>query len=251
MSHLPLLPALLTGLTTAEAFLVALAVIAWRANRPEARLYRGLRLMLGDHPQGAVVAPARGRGIGFDFAEQQIAVAWDDGAWGFLYHLQELDGVEVIVDGEVAAFAYRGQSRALRDSELSPSRQVALRLVFDDLDYPDFILELWRPRSREDRRRHGHLPTAREALSTATFWRVRLESLLNHPNHSWWEASPLAARLSPAVAQPAQSRQQAHAVADLQAALQVEREPPAPPIQRWPPGFFDTVPDARRDENVA
>lgn len=262
MSHLPLLPAVLTILTAAEALLLALAVIAWRANRPEARLHRGLRAMLGDHPQGAVIAPARGRGIGFDFAAQQLAVAWDDGAWGFLYHLEEVDGVEVVVDGEVAAFAYRGQARPLRDSDMIPTRQVGLRLVFDDLDYPDFFLELWRSHDLHDepRRDRAEQPTAREALSTATFWRVRLESVLNHPAYSWWEPAPFAARhrLPPAVAKPAftpKPRSRPQVVADLHAEYHAQaieaRDPPALPVQRWPPGFFDIAPDARRDENVA
>lgn len=262
MSHIPLLPAVLTILTAAEAFMLALAIIAWRADRPEARLHRGLRAMLGDHPQGAVIAPARGRGIGIDFAAQHIAVTWDDGAWGFLYHLEELDGVEVVVDGEVAAFAYRGQARPLRDSDMVPTRQVGLRLVFDDLDYPDFFLEIWRSHDHhhDDRgRRRVGQPTARDALSTATFWRVRLESVLNHPSHSWWEPTALARHRAPAaIAKPAftpkaQPRPQAVPAgqAELQALATEARDPPALPVQRWPPGFFDTTPEASRDENVA
>ena len=38
------------------------------------------------------MARGRGRGMGLNFSNNQIAVAWDQGAWGLVYRLDELRG---------------------------------------------------------------------------------------------------------------------------------------------------------------
>jgi hypothetical protein len=154
--------------------------------------------MLGADTPVGLIAPGRGRGVGFNFNTSQIAVAWDRGEWGFLYGLDELRGAEVIVDGQVVCFAYRGQGSRPLDQVAGAGRRVALRLLFDDPGYPHFLLDLWR---RADEGRRNAL-SPHEALAEAARWVVRVEALMNRPRHSWWETPPPAAPWPPAFAKP-------------------------------------------------
>ena len=75
------------------------------------RVRRGLKVILHGDTHGLLVARGRGRGVGFNFTSNQVAVAWDGGAWGLVYSLDELDGAEVIVDGHVVGRIRRGEPR--------------------------------------------------------------------------------------------------------------------------------------------
>src|SRR5262249_8858894 len=98
---------------------------------------RGPRIILGGDTPRLLVPRGRGRGVGFNFTSNQVAVAWDRGAWGLLYFLDELDGAEAIVDGQVVGRARRGESGRSVDILGGAEQRVALRLIFDDLAYPD------------------------------------------------------------------------------------------------------------------
>jgi hypothetical protein len=188
--------ALLAATGVAVALMAALA--RW-CDEPTRRVRRGLRLILGGHAPVVLIAPGSGRGVGFDFISNQVAVAWDRGGWGLLYGLDTLRGAEAIVDGQVVSFAYRGQGARRRlDPAPVAERRVALRLHFDDPAYPHFLLDLWR--SSDADRRDALSPD--EALAEAARWLVRVEALLNRPRHSWWETPPAAAPWPPAAAKP-------------------------------------------------
>ena len=122
------------------------------------------------------MALGRGRGVGFNFTRNQVAVVWDTGAWGLVYALDELMGAEVIVDGLVVGRVHRGETRRALDA-FDAVERVALRLVFDDPGSPDFILELWLP---EDEGRRDELPPG-EAIAEANRWLARIEALLRRP----------------------------------------------------------------------
>lgn len=173
-----------------------MAAFARSRDEPTRRVRRGLRLILGAPAPVVLIAPGSGRGVGFDFKASQVAVAWDRGEWGFLYGLDELRGAEAIVDGQVVCFAYRGQGSRTLTRVAGAGRRVALRLLFDDPDYPHFVLDLWR-RSDEG---HRDALSPDEALAEAGRWLVRVEALLNRARHSWWEAPPPAAPWPPASA---------------------------------------------------
>jgi hypothetical protein len=205
---------------TAVAVALLLGVARWY-DEPTRRVRRGLRAILGADTPAVLIAPARGRGVGFNFNANKVAVAWDRGEWGFLYGLEELRGAEVIADGQVICFAYRGQGRPPLDPELGADRRVALRLIFDDPAYPHFLLDLWR--SSDARRRDALSPD--EAAAEATRWLVRIDALVNRPRHSWWEAPPPA--WPPPLAKPE------------------PRSAPAPARRATP---FD---DSHRDEHAA
>lgn len=153
------------------------------------RIQRTLAQGLGAVPQPMLVARGRGVGIGFDLAAGAIVVTWDKGGWRLSYRMDELMGVELIVDRHVAARAYRGETRRLLDEMQDPAERIRLRFLFDDAVHPDFEMDLWRP---QDEGRRGRLEPD-EALAEANRWVARIEALLRRP-------APM--RLKPAVAPP-------------------------------------------------
>src|SRR5215218_1639491 len=94
---------------------------------------RTLRKVLGVEPQPMLVVRGRGAGLGFDLAASAVAVAWDTGGWALTYRLDELMGVELIVDDRIAARVHRGEPRRPLDQISGAEERVRLRLVFDDL----------------------------------------------------------------------------------------------------------------------
>jgi hypothetical protein len=159
------------------------------------RVRRGLKAVLKGDVHGFLVARGRGRGIGFDFTSNTVAVVWDQGAWGLVYALDELMGAEVIVDQQVVGRVHRGEARRALDAFDAEAR-VALRLVFDDPGHPDFVLDLWLP---EDEGRRDELPPG-EAIAEANRWLARIEALLRKPVAR--RRSEPAVALAPVVAEP-------------------------------------------------
>lgn len=147
-------------------------MVAWY-NEQGRRIRRGLRRVLKGDTHALIIAPGRGRGAGFNFTSNTMAVAWDAGGWCLIYRIDELLGAELVVDGQVAARAYRGEPRRPLDVLGGAERQVALRLVFDDPQYPDFHLELW---SVERTPRSGEFKAA-EAVEEGNRWLARVESV--------------------------------------------------------------------------
>jgi hypothetical protein len=138
------------------------------------RTRRTLKKMLRAEPQPALCVRGRGAGVGFDLSAGAVAVVWDAGAWALSYRLDELTGAELIVDDRIAARVHRGEARRALDDLAGAEWRVRLRLVFDDLAYPDFELDLW---LAEDDGRRGRL-SAGEALHEASRWMTRIEALL-------------------------------------------------------------------------
>jgi len=167
------------------------------------RVRRGLKAVLKGDVHGFLVARGRGRGVGFDFTTSQVAVVWDQGAWGLVYALDELMGAEVIVDRLVVGRVHRGETRRALDA-FGAEERVALRLVFDDPGHPDFVLDLWLP---EDAGRRDELPPD-EAIAEANRWLARIEALLRRPQSARRgarNAAPPAVVEALPVARPARS----------------------------------------------
>jgi len=159
-------------LVVAAVALAALGgAVAWY-NEESRRIRRGLRRVLGGESHAEIIAHGRGRGAGFNFTSNTVAVAWDAGAWCLVYKMDELQGVELIVDGQVCARAHRGEARRPLDMLGGAEKQVSLRLVFDDPKYPDFALELW---SAAQPSRRG--PDANDAVAEGNRWLARVESV--------------------------------------------------------------------------
>ena len=199
----------LLGVAGIAVTLVA-GIARWRMNEGR-RIKRGLKVVLKGAPHGFLAALGRGRGMGFNFTSNQVAVVWDAGAWGLVYALDELMGAEVIVDGLVVGRVHRGETRRALDA-FDAAERVALRLVFDDVGSPDFVLDLWLP---EDEGRTDELPPG-EAIAEANRWLARIEALLRRP---------ITTRRPPSVAA---APQPAPTVAPASALTAAPEPPPAP-----------------------
>ena len=168
---------LIVLLAVAGAALTLLGGVAiWRMDEGR-RTRRGLKIMLKGDTHGLLVARGRGRGVGFNFTHDKVAVSWDQGAWGLVYELDELIGAEAIADGQVVARVHRGESRRALDSLGGAEKRVALRLAFDDVTHPEFVLDLWLP--LDNSRRDGLTPE--EALEECNRWLARIEALFRRP----------------------------------------------------------------------
>jgi hypothetical protein len=182
-------PRLLLMLVLAGAALTLLGALAVRLNDEARRVRRGLKKVLGADPHALIVARGRGRGAGFDFGTGRMAVAWDAGGWCLIYRIDEMVGAELVIDGQVAARAYRGEGRRALDVMGGAEKEVRLRLLFDDPKHPDFDLVLW---VAADVARRGGL-SAEDAVQEANRWIARTEALLRRPLPRR-EAAPVVAQ---------------------------------------------------------
>jgi hypothetical protein len=160
----------------------------WSMNEGR-RIRRSLARVLGEPAHALLIAHGRGKGLGFNFATNQLAVTWDAGGWCLVYRLEELTGAELAVDGQVLARVHRGEARRALDITTGADTQVRLRLIFDDIRHPDFVMDLWLP---QDDTRKGAM-SAPEAVQEANRWLARVEAVLRRP---------LARRDPPLVAPP-------------------------------------------------
>ncbi len=151
------------------------AAIWWRDE--ERRLRRYLRRALGAQPESMIIATGRGRAAGLNLERGVIAVLWDGGVKGLIYKLRQLVGAELILDGQVAARAHRGEPRRALDQAPHSASRVALRLIFDNPRDPDFELELWPPVDTSKRERQ----TAASAITTCRRWLSGVEAILRQP----------------------------------------------------------------------
>lgn len=187
------------------------------------RIRRTLVQALGAEPQPMLVARGRGLGIGFELARKLVVVTWDKGGWRLDYRLDELEGVELIVDRQVAARVFRGEPRRALDQLSDPQERVRLRFIFDDPEHADFEMDIWRP---EDDGRRGRL-YGDEALREANRWMARMESVLRRA-----AAKPAArpAQTPPAAAPAAPSASVAPEPANPEPRAQAARREPVGPL---------------------
>jgi len=158
------------------AFTVLGAVFVWFLDEGR-RIRRSLKKVLRAEPHALLVARGRGKGIGFDFGANNVAVTWDSGAWCLEYRVDELMGAELVVDGQVVARTHRGEARRALDHLSGAQDHARLRFVFDDPTYPDFIVDLWNAADADKRKAW----TAAEAMQEGNRWIARMESLLRRP----------------------------------------------------------------------
>ena len=178
------------------AVTLACALALWFRDEGR-RTQRGLKVMLKGDAHGLLVARGRGRGVGFNFTTNQLACSWDQGAWGYVYEIDELIGAEAIADGQVVARVHRGENRRALDSLGGAEKRVALRLAFNDVTHPEFVLDLWLP--LDGGRRDGLTPE--EALEECNRWLARIEALFRRP--PTMRAAPSGAVAPPPIAAPA------------------------------------------------
>ncbi|HEY0052566.1 MAG TPA: hypothetical protein VGB49_04060 [Caulobacteraceae bacterium] len=164
---------LLLALAAAALTFAALASAWWfEAAR---RLRRAMRKVLGADPETEAVNPHQGVAAGIDFETASLAVLWDKGRSGLVYAFDEIEGAELIVDGQVAARTRRDEARRGLDTTAPEAEQVTLRLVFADARFPEFEVELWGPGPP------GDLHSAAEAMRLGRRWLSHVEAILKRP----------------------------------------------------------------------
>jgi hypothetical protein len=149
------------------------AMAAWRLE-PGRRTLRALSRVLGAAPEAAAIAAPRGQGLGIRVSDGHLAVVRGPGDRGLIYDLDELYGVELIFDGQVAARMHRGEPRRALDQIFPQAARVIVRLVFDDLRDPEFELELLAPADFSGR----SPPDPQMAVQEGRRWFARLEAVI-------------------------------------------------------------------------
>lgn len=161
------------------------------------RVRNALSRVLGGDPEIMLIARGRGRGVGISLAERKCAVAWDGGAWCLIYRLDEIMGVELIIDGQVVGRTFRGEPRQALDQVVTQASRVTLRMIFDDPHHADFDMDLWL--AGDERRRTGGSPA--DAVTEGNRWLARVESILRRPQASRADMSAMVAMPPPKPAQ--------------------------------------------------
>jgi hypothetical protein len=169
------------------------AAVGWY-NEEGRRIRRGLRHVLKGETHALIIAYGRGRGAGFNFTSNSMAVAWDTGEWCLIYRIDELIGVELVIDGQVAGRAFRGEQRRPVDVLGGAEQLVSLRLVFDDPQHADFILELWNAAAK----RRPVLDAA-EAVEEGNRWLARIDAIFRRKT----QAARRAAQAQASQSEPA------------------------------------------------
>ena len=141
------------------------------------RLRRILKKVLGRTPDAEAIDALYGRAAGIDLQSGAVAVLWDKGGSGLVYAFGELQGAELIVDGQVASRVGRGERRPL-DTVASEAMDVTLRLIFDNPRWPEFEVALWGEAS-VTRARPGD--SVAEAVKLGRRWLAHIDALMRNP----------------------------------------------------------------------
>lgn len=166
----------LLALAAAIAVLLTGLRLATNAyNETGRQILRGLRKVLKGPVEAFIIDYGHGCGVGFNFTSMMMAVAWDAGEWCRLYGVEELLGVELVVDGRVEGWAFAKGQLWAADEEKAGEEHVALRHLFDDPHNPDFVLELWNAGREED---DESIPDARTAVEKGNRWLEGMAALM-------------------------------------------------------------------------
>ncbi|HVN01188.1 MAG TPA: hypothetical protein VMT68_13345 [Caulobacteraceae bacterium] len=193
--------AILIGLGGVGVTLLATGLARMLAE--DRRLARAFRAGLETKPDAVLIAHGSGRGVALSLAARRIVTVWDTGGWRIVYPLDEVIGVELDLDGQVAARAMRGEPRRLLDRSTGAEHEVRLRFLFDEPGHPDFELTLWPCRQVK-----GGPSRPREAIAEANRWIARIEALLRRTGGALTLSAPAAVQ-RPASPPPARAEDDA------------------------------------------
>ena len=152
--------------------LIASGLMWWfEASR---RLARALNSALGK-PADAVVYDLDGhKAAGLDFTAGDLAIMWNTGAQGLVFAFDEIEGAELIVDERVVARAQKGESRKVLNETHVNAAKVTLRLMFDDVQTPEFEVNLYGDVSHNP----VHAKTAAEAVRIGRKWLSHIDAVI-------------------------------------------------------------------------
>lgn len=166
--------------------LIASGLMWWfEASR---RLTRALRAALGK-PADAIVYDLHGRkAAGLDFTAGDLAVMWNTGAHGLVFAFDEIEGAELIVDERVVARVQRGETRKVLNETHAQASYVTLRLMFDDVQTPEFELNLFGDVTHSP----VHAKTAAEAVRLGRKWLSHIDAVIKRQPENQPAPAPVA-----------------------------------------------------------
>ncbi len=209
--------------------LIASGLMWWfEASR---RLGRTLHASLGKTPDATVFDLDGKKAAGLDFTAGDLAVLWDTGSKGLVFSFEEIEGAELIVDERVVARAQKGEPRRVLNETHANAGRVTLRLIFDDVEMPEFELNLYGEVSQNP----VHAKTAADAVRLGRKWLSHVDAVIKR--------MPQAQAKTPAREEPA-----AYPAAEVASPpLHPPAANPAPRIQSAPP--WENAPPWEDDDN--
>ncbi len=152
--------------------LIASGLMWWfEASR---RLARALNTALGKVADAIVYDLGGQKAAGLDFTNGDLAIMWKTGAQGLVFAFDEIEGAELIVDERVVARAQKGESRKVLNETHPQASKVTLRLMFNDVQTPEFELNLYGDVSHNP----VHAKTAAEAVRIGRKWLSHIDAVI-------------------------------------------------------------------------
>ena len=152
--------------------LIASGLMWWfEASR---RLHRALNTALGKTADAIVYDLYGQKAAGLDFTAGDLAIMWNTGSQGLVFSFDEIEGAELIVDERVVARAQKGEPRRVLNETHAQAAKVTLRLMFDDIEMPEFELNLFGDVSHNP----VHAKTASEAVRAGRKWLSHVDAVI-------------------------------------------------------------------------
>jgi hypothetical protein len=211
--------------------LIASGLMWWfEATR---RLTRALTSSLGKAPDAIVYDVGGKKAAGLDFTAGDLAVMWNTGGQGLVFAFDEIEGAELIVDERVVARAQKGEARRVLNETHTQASRVTLRLMFEDVQTPEFELTLFGDVSHNP----VHPKTAADAVRLGRKWLSHVDAVIKRMPASQTETPypPAKAETATEAPKPKVSSRAA--------------PPPPPPVTDRPP--WDDEDDLDDDDHGA
>ncbi len=157
------------------------------------RLSRALNTALGKAADAVIYDLDGHKAAGLDFTAGDLAVMWDTGAQGLVFAFDEIEGAELIVDERVVARAQKGETRRVLEETHAQAAKVTLRLMFNDVQTPEFELNLFGDVSHNP----VHAKTASEAVRMGRKWLSHVDAVIKRMPPSPPEAAAVAPEPKP------------------------------------------------------
>ena len=152
--------------------LIASGLMWWfEASR---RLARALNTALGKTADAVVYDLGGQKAAGLDFTAGDLAIMWKTGAQGLVFAFDEIEGAELIVDERVVARAQKGEARRVLNETHAQASKVTLRLMFNDVETPEFEVNLFGDVSHNP----VHAQTAAEAVRIGRKWLSHIDAVI-------------------------------------------------------------------------
>lgn len=152
--------------------LIASGLMWWfEASR---RLGRVLHASLGKTPDAVLFDLGGKKAAGLDFTAGDLAVLWETGGKGLVFSFDEIEGAELIVDERVVARAQKGEPRRVLNETHANAARVTLRLMFEDVEMPEFEINLFGEISQNP----VHAKTAADAVRLGRKWLSHIDAVI-------------------------------------------------------------------------